>query len=187
MRNWNLALLALVLSVFSAHALEIQGINLPDTKTVAGKTLQLNGAGVRTVKLAIIPIKAYVASFYAPSPLRTASAVMSSSGPLQLNFTFLAGASAGQVSDAWKAQFAASTTFTYKGFEADRDQFIAFYPALSKGDTQTVVLNGGQTEAWFNGKKLGTIPGTNFQKAFLSLWFGSNPVQDDLKTALLGQ
>lgn len=181
------AALAILLTVVPVHALEIQGVNLPDTKSVAGQTLQLNGAGVRTVRLAIIPIKAYVASFYAPSPLRTADAVSASPGPLQLNFTFLQPASAGQVTDAWKAQFSASTTFTYKGFEADRDAFIGFYPALSKGDTQTVVLTATETRAYLNGKLLGTIPGANFRKAFLSMWFGPNPVQDDLKTALLGQ
>jgi hypothetical protein len=45
---------------------------------------------------------------------------------------------------------------------------------------------GSQTQVYDNGQLKGTILGRDFQKAFLSLWFGSNPVQQDLKAALLG-
>jgi hypothetical protein len=44
--------------------------------------------------------------------------------------------------------------------------------------TNTIVIDQGVTK--------GTIPGRDFQKAFLSLWFGSKAVSPDLKTALLG-
>jgi len=180
------ASLLLLFSSFALSAAEIEGVDVPQTKTVQGKTLQLNGAGVRTVKLAIIPIKAYVASFYTPKPLKSEAAVLASPGPLQFNFTFLKGASLGQVADAWNAQFKDSVTYTYDGYEQDLAKFVSFFGALSKGDTQTVVLTPDATIAYVNGKELGTIPGADFRKSFISLWFGSQPVQDSLKTELLG-
>lgn len=164
----------------------VAGIDIPNTQAVNGQTLQLNGAGVRTVTLAFIPIKAYVASFYSPSPLRSPEAVQASPGPLQFNFTFLQGASQGQVTDAWNAQFKASVTATYPTLGVDQAEFVAFFGALNKGAVQTVQFVGDATQILENGSLKGTIPGRAFQKAFLSMWFGSVPVMSSLKTDLLG-
>jgi len=191
MKNHPLRLAVLAALLFStihqAPALQIEGVDIPPQATVSGKTLQLNGAGLRTVVLLIVPIKAYVASFYAPAPLRSAKAVMASPGPLQLNFTFLQGVGQSQVTDAWTAQFKDSVTFTYAGFEADRDKFIRMFGPLKKGGVETVVIDGDDTRVYDGGALKGTIAGRNFQKAFLSLWFGSNPVMPELKSALLGK
>ena len=185
----SVALLAAVISGLLApfaHALEIEGVAVPPTASVSGRTLALNGAGLRTVVLLVVPVKAYVASFYAPSPLRTPAAVMASPGPMQFNFTFLQGVGQSQVTQAWQAQFGSSVSFTYPGFEKDRDAFISFFGPLKKGGVETVEVDGEVTRAYDEGVLKGSIPGRNFQKAFLSLWFGSNPVQPSLKAALLG-
>lgn len=185
----NLFLVSLVGTlVFLANtqALTIQGVNVPATATVSGETLQLNGAGVRTVTLAFIPIKAYVASFYSPEPLRSEQAVNASSGPLQFNFTFLQAASQSQVTDAWNAQFKASVDQQYSGLADDQAKFVAMFGPLGKGDVQTVEIDGNTTRVLENGKVKGTLDGKDFQRAFLSMWFGSNPVMPSLKTDLLG-
>jgi len=173
-------------STLLLNAVELEGINIPEEKTVQGQTLRLNGAGVRSVKLAMIPIKAYVASLYAPEPLKSEAAVVASPGPLQFNFTFLRGVTADQVADAWNAQFKESATYKYDGYEADLAKFVGFFGALGKGETQTVELTADETIAYVNGKKVGTIPGSDFRKTFISLWFGSQPVQKSLKSELLG-
>lgn len=180
------ALILLALLAIPASALEIEGVNLPAQKTVNGQVLQLNGAGLRSFQLLVVPIKVYVASLYSPTPLRTADAVFSSPGPLQMNFTFLPKVSASDVAKAWRSQFDASSSATYPGFAADRDRFIGFFGALNPGDTQTVLFSGDTTTVSVNGETKGTISGKNFQGAFLSMWFGSNPVTPQLKAALLG-
>lgn len=180
------AVLALTVLLPPARALTLEGVTVPPQKTVAGQTLSLNGAGVRTVKLAFIPIKAYVAAFYAPAPLRSEQAVLASPGPLQFQFTFLQGVNQGQVTDAWNAQFQASVTAPYAGLKADQAKFVSFFGPLQKGGVETVELVGSDTLVYDNGTLKGTIPGRDFQKAFLSMWFGSNPVMPSLKTALLG-
>ena len=180
------ALAVLLLSIPSAFPLEIEGVKVPPQSSVNGQSLSLNGAGLRTVSIAFIPIKAYVAAFYTPAPLKSEEAVLASPGPLQFTFTFLKSVSQTQAVNAWQSQIQASMTYTYPGIEKDRTAFIGMFGAINQGGTEMIQLVGSETQVYDNGKLKGTIQGRDFQKAFLSVWFGSNPVQQDLKAALLG-
>ena len=180
------ALAVLLLSIPAAFALEIEGVKVPPQSSVNGQSLTLNGAGLRTVTIAFIPIKAYVAAFYTPAPLKSEEAVLASPGPLQFTFTFLKSVSQTQAVNAWQSQIQASMTYSYPGIEKDRTAFIGMFGAINQGGTEMIQLVGSETQVYDNGKLKGTIQGRDFQKAFLSVWFGSNPVQQDLKAALLG-
>jgi hypothetical protein len=182
-----LPLAALALTLCTAHALELEGVNVPEQTTVAGKPLKLNGAGVRTVTLAFIPIKAYVAAFYAPSKVGSEGAVEKSPGPLKFTFTFLQGVNQGQVTQAWNAQFKASASHDYPGLAKDQEQFVKFFGPLSKMGVESVELVGDDTLVYDDGTLKGTVKGKDFQKAFLSMWFGSRPVMTSLKSSLLGK
>ena len=179
------ALLAILTAMPFARALEIQGVTVAPSVQVAGQNLALNGAGLRTFTLLLVPIKIYVAAFYTPGPLRSDSEVLASPGPMQFNFTFLRAVGASDVSEAWTSQFANSVSYTYPGYEKDRDSFIGMFGALKSGGVQMVQFVGTDTLVYDQGTLKGTIAGRDFQKAFLSLWFGSNPVAPDLKAALL--
>ena len=179
------ALLAILAAMPFARALEIQGVSVAPSVQVAGQNLALNGAGLRTFTLLLVPIKIYVAAFYTPGPLRSDSEVLASPGPMQFNFTFLRAVGASDVSEAWTSQFANSVSYTYPGYEKDRDSFIGMFGALKSGGVQMVQFVGTDTLVYDQGTLKGTIAGRDFQKAFLSLWFGSNPVAPDLKAALL--
>jgi len=181
------ALLAILAAMPFARALEIQGVTVAPSVQVAGQNLVLNGAGLRTFTLLLVPIKIYVAAFYTPGPLRTDSEVLASPGPMQFNFTFLRAVGASDVSEAWTSQFANSVTYTYPGYEKDRDSFVGMFGALSSGGVQMVQFVGTDTLVYDQGTLKGMIAGRDFQKAFLSLWFGSNPVSPALKAALLGK
>lgn len=187
MKQKSLSVLTLLLlSISAASSLEIQGVKIPQQVTVDGETLSLNGAGLRTVSIAFIPIKIYVAAFHTPAPLKSADAVQASPGPLQFTFTFLRAVSQSQVTQAWQDQIQTSMTYTYPGMEKDRQAFIGMFGPLSQGGVEMVQLVGQETRVYDNGVFKGAIQGRDFQKAFLSVWFGSNPAQEDLKTALLG-
>jgi hypothetical protein len=179
-------LLALLLTALPARALEIQGVKPPDQVQVAGSTLRLNGAGLRTFTLLVVPINVYVAAFYTPVALHSARAVADSPGPLQFDFTFLRAVGQSDVTKAWTSQFAESVSYTYPGYEKDRDAFIALFGPLQYRGVEKVQLVGANTLVTDSGTLKGTISGRNFQRAFLSLWFGSNPVSPDLRNALLG-
>lgn len=178
--------IALILTASSSVALEIQGVNVAPGVTVAGSNLALNGAGLRTFSLLMVPIKIYVASFYTAAPLRSETAVMASPGPMQFDFTFLRAVGQGDVTKAWTSQFAQSVSSTYPGYAKDRDAFIAMFGPLQSMGVESVQFVGTNTLVYDSGTLKGTIAGRDFQKSFLSLWFGSNPVTPDLKSALLG-
>jgi hypothetical protein len=186
MRRFNIFLFTLLFTLCSSWALEIQGVTPAQQVQVSGQTLQLNGAGLRSFTLLMIPIKIYVAAFYAPVPLHSDAAVMASPGPLQFDFTFLRAVGQGDVTKAWTSQFSQSVSYSYPGYEKDRDAFISYFGPLQSMGVERVQFVGTNTLVYDSGKLKGTIAGRDFQKAFLSLWFGANPVAPDLKTALLG-
>lgn len=179
--------LGLLATSLSAQGREIEGVTLAPTKTVDGQSLSLNGAGVRSIKLAFVPIKVYVAALYSPQRLSSASAVMNSDGPLQMDFTFLRAADQGQVDDGWNEQFEFGVTDPYAGFESDRKAFVALFDPIGKMETQRVVLAGDETKVYQGGKLKGSVEGRDFQRAFLSLFFGPKPATETLKSQLLGQ
>ncbi len=180
----------LAVAVFAGGSLfarTVEGVDVPESVAVQGKSLSLNGTGVRSVKLAFIPIKVYVAAFFAPEALATADAVMNSEGPLEFQFTFLRSANQGQVDDGWNKQFAFSVTDSYPGFADDQAKFVGLFDPIGEGETQRVVLVGEETMVYDVGTYKGSVKGRNFQKAFLSLFFGSKPAAAALKSGLLGQ
>lgn len=180
------SLFVLTFTFSSAHAVEIQGVSVPPRAQVGGETLQLNGAGLRTFTLLMVPIKIYVASFYTPMAIRTASSAMNAVGPMQFDFTFLRAVGQSDVTKAWTSQFAQSVSYTYPGYQKDRDAFIAMFGPLQSMGMEQVQMVGTNTLVYDSGILKGSIPGRDFQKSFLSLWFGSNPVATELQSALLG-
>jgi hypothetical protein len=178
---------AFLMSFAPLSALEIQGVIVPPTAQVGGETLQLNGAGLRTFTLLMIPIKIYVASLYTPAAIRSESGMMSFPGPMEFDFTFLRAVNQSDVTKAWESQFAQSVSYTYPGYARDRDAFIAMFGPLQNHGVEKIQLIGTNTVIFDQGTQKGTIPGRDFQKSFLSLWFGANPVAADLKNALLGK
>ncbi len=182
----NFILIGLFLGLTSSvSAVEIAGVTVAPEKTVGGKQLKLNGAGLRTVF--VLKVKAYVASFYAPTALKSYEEVLSAEGPFRFEFTFLRAVGQTRVTDAWVAQFKDSVSHVYPGFEKDRDEFVKMFGPLKKGGIESVEIEGNETRVYDDGALKGKIEGKEFQKSFLSLWFGSKPVLASLKQDLLGQ
>lgn len=181
------ALGMLCLSMATAPAKEIEGIKVPGKMQVDGKTLTLQGAGVRSVSFLGLPVKVYVGAFYASQQVTSLDNAVSTSKPMQFDFTFLRSVGQSDVTKSWNAQFAASNTYTYPGLEQDLAKFVAAFGPLNTGDVESVRLLDGETQVFDKGQLKATIPGQNFQKAFLSLWLGSKPVTPELKKAFMGQ
>jgi Chalcone isomerase-like len=183
------------------HVLE--GVALPPEKTLTSPDsneashsphrLHFNGAGVRSIRMFGWDFKVYVAGFYTSLPLETPESVFkalesnNSLTPMQLDFTFLRSVNQGRVTDAWKQQTEHSVEFTYPGYDEDRAFFIDCFGPIENGGTETVqLLPNGKTVVIDQGVQKCVIDGLDFQRAFLSMWFGSKAVSMDLKAGLLG-
>jgi hypothetical protein len=107
--------------------------------------------------------------------------------PMHFDFTFLRHVGQSKVASAWTQQLEHSVSHRYDGYEQDRDTFIRLCSGgpIAMGGTQTVQLVGNETRVIDQGRLQGVITNQQFQIAFLSMWFGSKAVADDLKRNLL--
>ena len=179
---------ALALSLclaFASTALgkEVSGVTVPDTVSAEGKTLMLNGAGLR--KKAIF--KVYVAGLYLETPSKDAAAVISSDQVKRMQLSVLRSLSMKQVTDAIEEGFEKNSKGQMDALKARLDKFKAMIPDVEKGDQILMTYAPGKgTVVSAKGAEKGAIEGKDFADALFSVWLGANPVQEDLKTALLG-
>ena len=67
------------------------------------------------------------------------------------------------------------------------DQLAKMIPDVAEGETVDLTwIPDKGTEVAVRGTTVGTIDGRDFADALFAVWLGPNPVQDDLKKALLG-
>ena len=175
-------------SIATMTPISLEGIDLPIQRELGnGKVLYRNGHGIRSFAFYGLSMKMYVASFYTETPLRSEEDVLSCDCPLLFHFTFLRGVGQGKVKLAWQKQLEWSVTHhSYEGYENDRDAFINMFGPMEYKGTVTVKILDDDTDVLDQGKVKGTIKGVDFQRAFLSMWFGERAVADELKIGLLG-
>lgn len=178
----------------SGHGIRVRGIHV--TKFLPERRLHLNGAGVRSFSLlgsSWLSADIYLASFYTQSgTLQSHDQVYQAvdrAESMQFNFTFLrAVADQGQVTKAWQRQLDHSVEHnSYDHYHNDSETFCQLFgPILDRGATETVFLHQHETIVYDQGVFKGKIVGKHFQRAFVSMWFGTKAVASDLKDGLLG-
>eukprot|EP00555_Chaetoceros_dichaeta_P004702 CAMPEP_0198252116 /NCGR_PEP_ID=MMETSP1447-20131203/2707_1 /TAXON_ID=420782 /ORGANISM="Chaetoceros dichaeta, Strain CCMP1751" /LENGTH=189 /DNA_ID=CAMNT_0043937281 /DNA_START=122 /DNA_END=691 /DNA_ORIENTATION=- len=164
-----------------------EGINLPEIRQINGVELHKNGHGLRSIRFFGMEVKVYVAAFYTKKSLLNGEDVLAcDDSPMILDFIFLRNVSKKRVISAWQQQIDHSSSFRYEGFEKDKDAFIEMLTSpISNGGTQTIQIVGDDTIFIDQGVQKGIIRGRNFQKSFLSIFFGESAVTEDLKSSLL--
>lgn len=164
-------------------------VDLPATRILEGVTLKKNGHGTRSINFFGWDIDVYVADLYSKVALLSEEDVFNShekKEPMQLDFTFLRTVDKGRVISAWTQQLDHSVSHKYEGYESDRQNFIAMFSnKIENGGTQTVKLIEDKTVIVDQGVHKGDIHGNDFQRAFLSMWFGEKAVGEELKANLL--
>jgi hypothetical protein len=175
---------ALVFAVCSAaFAAEVAGVNVPDTATAEGKTLKLNGAGLR--KKAIF--KVYVAGLYVENPTHDAAALLSSNQVKSMRLHMMRSLKGKQIGESIQEGFDRNSKSQQDKLKDRLAKFTAMIPDVEEGDeiVMTWVPDQG-TKVSVRGTDRGTIEGRDFADALLAVWLGPDPVQDDLKKALVG-
>lgn len=176
---------ACLLSSNSTWGVEIEGVDVPESVKVGGKTLQLNGAGVRTKFFFDI----YIGALFLPAKVTTYSEVLAMPGPKQVSMTFLYDEVAREkLTAAWDEGFENNLPENALTALKDRlEQFNGLFVTANKGDVFTFTfLADGTTRVVFNGKEAGRIAGEDFQQALLLVWLGDNPADSGLKKGMLG-
>ena len=179
----SLCALALSLLAASGFAAAVAGVTVPDSIEEAGKTLKLNGAGLRKK----VVFKVYVAGLYLEHPTKDAAAVISSDEVKSMRLHILRTLEASKITEAIGEGFERNSGPQMSSLKARLDRFNAMFPNVVEGDEILMTYVPGKgTVVTAKGAEKGTIEGKDFADALFSVWLGANPVQEDLKKALLG-
>ncbi|MCW5889657.1 MAG: chalcone isomerase family protein [bacterium] len=174
--------MCLALAAAPAAARDVAGVAVADTTDVAGQTLHLSGAGVRTRWF----FEVYVAALYLPHPAHTAAEVLDGAGPRRVRLHMLRALGASRIAEAVSEAFARNAGDALPALQSRLTRLESLFPAAEVGDRIDLTVAGGHTEVAVNDVRRGTIEGADFGRALLAVWLGPDPVDADLKRALLG-
>ncbi len=184
MRNLVTAIFALMVAA-GVHAAEVGGVKLDDKASVGGQDLVLNGAGIRTRAI----FKVYVGSLYVPAKASTFAGV-AEKAPRRIQLNILRTLSAEQLVDALSDGIKDNSSPTeLAAIKPQVDQMVAImkaFPEVKEKDVVTLDFVDGATKIGLNGAAKGSIAGDAFNRGLTKIWLGDNPVQGDLKRAMLG-
>jgi hypothetical protein len=170
--------------VASARAAQLAGVSMPDSALVAGKTLKLNGQGLRTKLF----FKIYVAGLYVENPTHDAMTIIAADEPKKIVMHFLYGkVTQRQLIEAWNEGFQANSPAEAGKLSSEISQLNAWMSDITSGQEISFTYDpAAGTTVEFAGLKKGTIPGPDFMKALFRVWLGDKPPTKDLKMGLLG-
>jgi hypothetical protein len=174
---------ALVLAALPLIAASVDGVKIPDTVTVGDKTLKLNGAGVRKKMI----VRVYVCGLYLENPSKDAAAIISANETKSMQLKMLRAVDGAKISGAIAEGFENNSKSALPQLKARLDQLAKMLPDVKEGDVIALTwIPDKGTQVEVRGTTTGTIEGRDFADALFSVWLGPNPVQEDLKVALVG-
>ncbi|SCC91574.1 putative Chalcone isomerase [Thiomonas sp. X19] len=190
-RFFAAALFAVTLQIVTlqaAHALEIHGVPVDETRQLAGKTLPLNGVGTRY----FLFFKVYVAALYLPQKTSNAQMALDMPGPKEMRLVMLR--------DVTGSELGKKLTEGIQN-NVSAEEFSGLIPSMARlgglfaqkrnlktGEVVTLrfVPDHGTTID-IDGVPAGApYTDPDFFKALLKIWLGKDPAETRLKSALLG-
>jgi hypothetical protein len=175
-------LLAVLSFSSTASAAELAGVTMPDTATVGGKSLVLNGLGLREKYF----IDVYVGGLYLPEKTRDGTKATTDDVPKRIVMHFVySEVTKDKLTVAFDEGFAAVGATTSQA--AGLAQLNGWMETVHAGDQ--VVLEyvpGTGTTVTVKGVKKGTIAGADFMKALWGVYLGPVPPTAKLKDGMLG-
>ena len=173
----------------SSFGAEVAGVKLEDKDRVANSDLTLNGAGLR--KRAFFQV--YAIGLYVPERKSAAADLIGGAATKRVAIHMLRDVDADQFTDALADGMKGNhSEAEMKALEPRIKQLASIMAEMKeakKGMRITLDwLPGAGTAVTVDGKATGLpIAGEDFYRALLRIWLGDNPVQADLKKALLGE
>ena len=169
----------------SLLAAEVAGVKLEEQ--IEPGNLVLNGAGLRKRLF----FQVYAIGLYLPKKTANAEEAIASPGPKRVAIHMLRNVGAAEFSEALADGIRANhSEAEAKALEPRVQQLAAVMAELKeakKGMSINLDWTGSETQVVVQGKPAGKpIAGADFYQALLRIWLGEQPVQDDLKKALLG-
>ncbi len=182
MRELHRLLVGLVLLSTVAGARELEGVQMPDTAVVEGKSLKLNGVGLRKKLF----FNVYVAGLYVETPSKDPATLVSSDQVKQVKMVMLRDLSKEKMSEAIREGFEKNAGPQMPTLRQRLNRLIRSVPDIKKGDVLAVTYVPGKGTTFAGSGEQSIIEGKDFGDALFSVWLGKYPVDSDLKTGLVG-
>jgi hypothetical protein len=182
----SLAIFLLFAAALLASAADLEGVTMPDDVAAGGKTLHLNGLGLRKSKVLGVGVKVYVAGLYVEKASHDAASIVSASGVKEIRLSFLRALDKATIGRAIGEAFERNSADAMPALAERLARLVELLTDVdAKGEIVLTCIPGEGTRAVVNGKEAGRIPGDDFARALLLVWLGENPVDQGLKKALL--
>lgn len=170
-----------------AGAREIADVDVAEKiKQADGTELLLNGAGIRKKFF----FKIYIAEMYLENKHGEVAALLNDSGGKRLVMHFLySEVTKEDLVEAWNVGFKDNGTEEQLAELSDQiSGFNAMFDTVKSGDV--IILDyipEVGTTVTIRGEQKGVVEGKPFNDLLLSIWFGKEPVDEDLREELLGK
>ena len=186
MRHVSLVFLLLAALTTIARAGEKAGITMPDKMEVAGKTLVLNGMGLR--EATVLDIDVYVAGLYLETKSSDAAQILASKQVMRLVMHFKRDVGRDKIVDAWNEGYLANATVPIRTIQPQINTLVGWMTDVSDGDLLTYTwLPGKGLQVHRGAQLLGLIAGDDFARSTFAVWLGKDPPTKALKRGLLGK
>jgi hypothetical protein len=194
MKNFLLTLfaffaLAQATTVSAQTQYEVEGVIVPRTIDFEGNKLTLNGFGIRSK----LWIDVYVQALYVTTLSEDAKEILESDTEMAVRLQIISSmVTSKKLSKSLNKGMRKSVG--EENIEKYRVPLDILEGLLNKEDTKdkdffNLIYNPDDQSIWVykNDRLEGKIPGFEFKKAFFGIWLSDNPVDADLKKALLGK
>jgi hypothetical protein len=172
-----------------AGSVDVAGVRLDESVSVANTDLKLNGAGIRHKAI----FKVYVAGLYLKEKKTTVSEIISLAGPKRVSLVMLRDLSNEDFGRGFMGGIQQNTEKSEKAKMVNQlmrfGEMFASVPELKKGDIMIVDwIPATGTVITLNGRKMGEpYPDVAFYNALLRIWLGEKPVDNSLKKAMMAE
>ncbi len=167
-----------------AQDVTVAGATFPTKMKISDKIVKYNGAGVRTKYF----IKLYVSALYVPSPTTNAQTIIDQDVESAVRLKLLSNmVTRDKFVETVRDGFKTSTEG--KATQKEIDDFMKLFSGeFAEGDDIILIYkpNNG-VQVYMNGKHLGGEGGLEFKKALWGIWLGKKPVNEKLKSSMLGK
>ena len=171
------AMMSLLVLVMATLA----GVEMPDTATVDGTKLVLNGIGLRKAFF----VKAYVGALYLEQKSNDPKTVIESAQKKRVVLTFLRDIEGKQIASGW-----ADSLRSVGGSQMEPaiGKFTALIGDVKNGETMSFTSRPGTgVEVAVRDQVKGTVAGDDFSRTLFTVWFGPKPGDENLKRGMLGK
>ena len=158
-------------------------IQFPDSLAVDGKTLVLNGLGLR--KKTVFQVKVYIAALYLNTPCRNDRAILKSDETKELHIHFVRNVSAKDIANSWDEGLEKNCKQGCEVYGERLKRLKSLSRDLKKGSVVRFRFDKDSMTMLLGDLPPQTFPGRDFADLILSNFLGEPP-SDDVKEGILG-